>query len=155
MTIQARSETDFMGADNQPVEDKSRLDTLREIGGLLQIAQERRREGRSEIKPGEGKWWTTEPRWGGGPGGEVQNEFGNDEIMAVLKEQMEDAKTNNEKKEKDASKSRKKQTPAVLWKELKVGRGYWDPKTEYTAIGTNPESPYDDVKSPVPLCFVR
>jgi hypothetical protein len=49
--------------------DRARLDILREIGLLLEIAQERYREGKSEDKPGVGKWWTEKPRFGGGKAG--------------------------------------------------------------------------------------
>lgn len=49
-------------------EHRARLDLLREVGLLLQLAQQRRREGRTEVKPGEGKWWAEKPRWGGGEG---------------------------------------------------------------------------------------
>lgn len=146
ISVQARSDTDFLADDASPIEDKSRLDFMREIGGLLQLVQERHREGKSEVKPGEGKWWTTNPRWGGGPGGEVENEFGNSDIVAAAEELVEVNKEGNDKKEKDSSRGRKKKTPATLWKELKPGRGYWDPKTTYTAIGTRPESDYDDVR---------
>ena len=44
-------------------------DLLREVGAMLELAQERAREGKKETKPGAGKWWTTNRRWGGGPGG--------------------------------------------------------------------------------------
>ncbi len=50
------------------------LDLAREVGVMLLLAQERAREGREEVKPGEGKWWTTTPRWGSGPGGLVERE---------------------------------------------------------------------------------
>lgn len=49
--------------------DRARLDVLREIGLLLEIAQERYREGKTEDKPGVGKWWTEKPRFGGGKAG--------------------------------------------------------------------------------------
>jgi hypothetical protein len=50
-------------------DDRARLDVLREIGLLLEVAQERYREGKTEDKPGVGKWWTEKPRFGGGTGG--------------------------------------------------------------------------------------
>lgn len=146
LSVQVRSDTDFRKEDGQPVEDKSRLDLMRELGGLLQLAQERRREGRTEIKPGEGQWWTTNPRWGGGPGGEVQNEDGNSDIVAAAEEALDADKENKGEKEKDASIGRKRRAPAMLWKELKPGRGYWDSKTDYKAIGTDPASDYDTVR---------
>jgi hypothetical protein len=46
-------------------------DLLREVGAMLRLAQERAREGKKEVRPGAGKWWTTKPRWGGGSGGPI------------------------------------------------------------------------------------
>lgn len=141
--LQVRSETDFLDDDGQPLEAKARLDLMREIGGLLQLAQERRRGGQTEVKPGEGKWWTTKPRWGGGPGGEVGNEeSGNADIVAAVEELTEASKS---ERRGGGIRERKRKTPAMLWKELKCGSGYWDPKTEYAAIGREPGSDYDEV----------
>lgn len=127
VTIQARSEVEFCDTDGSPFRDKATLDLMRELGGLLQIAQERRREGKTEVKPGEGKWWTTKPRWGGGPGGEVENESGTSDFVQAAEEGLEGTKEQIVKREKDGSRVRKKKTPAMLWKELRCGSGRWDP----------------------------
>ena len=56
-------------------------DLLREVGAMLELAQERARDGKEEQKPGAGKWWTSKRRWGGGAGGpmgyedELQKEY--------------------------------------------------------------------------------
>lgn len=146
LSLQARPETDFQGGDVQQNEAKARLDLTREIGALLQTAQERRREGRTEVRPGEGKWWTTKPRWGGGPGGEVENEIGNSDIVAVAAEILDSGKTQTGQKAVDAREGRKRKMPALLWKELKRGRSLWDPKTNYAAIGKDPNSQRDEVR---------
>lgn len=143
--VQVRPDTDFHDND----ESKARLDLMREIGGLLQLAQERAREGKTEVKPGEGKWWTTVPRWGGGPGGEVENPEGNSDIVDIAAELLGATKGENGK---EASRKRQKKTPARLWKELKCGSGYFDPKTDYAAIGKDPTSNIDEVHSPS-LCL--
>ena len=52
----------------------SKLDLAREVVALLLTAQQRAREGHEEKRFGEGKWWTTVPRWGGGPGGAIGKE---------------------------------------------------------------------------------
>ncbi|KAF2773665.1 hypothetical protein EJ03DRAFT_285864 [Teratosphaeria nubilosa] len=151
VAVQVRADTDFIDGDGNRLLDKSRLDLMRELGGLLQLAQERRREGKAEVKPGEGKWWTTKPRWGGGAGGEVQNEEGNTDIMQVADDVLGQVKGEPKveapkvKREKDGSRVRKKKTPAELWKELRCGSSYWDPKTDYAAIGKDPSSPYDEI----------
>lgn len=50
------------------------LDLGREIVAILLTAQQRAREHKTEVKFGEGKWWATKPRWGGGPGGPIGRE---------------------------------------------------------------------------------
>jgi hypothetical protein len=127
VALQVRAEVDFAAGDENSVEAKARLDLLREMGGLLQIAQERRRDGKQEVKPGEGKWWTTKPRWGGGPGGEVENVAGNGDVVEAAEEILDGVKDQKVKREKDGSRARRKKTPAMLWKELKCGSSHWDP----------------------------
>ncbi|EKD15086.1 uncharacterized protein L3040_003713 [Drepanopeziza brunnea f. sp. 'multigermtubi'] len=50
------------------------LDLTREIVAILITAQQRARSGKTEKRFGEGKWWTSTPRWGGGPGGPIGKE---------------------------------------------------------------------------------
>lgn len=51
-------------------------DFLRELGGLLLLAQQRNREGGTEVRPGVGEhaWWTKKERWGGQAGGKMPHE---------------------------------------------------------------------------------
>ena len=146
VTIQARPETDFEGEDKDAEGIKARLDLMREIGGILQIAQERRREGTNEVKPGEGQWYTSKPRWGGGAGGEAENEIGKDDILQTIEESLRAAEGLGNRREKNSGKTRKAKTPALLWKELKCGSGYWDSRTDYSAIGKSLGSNYDEVR---------
>ena len=44
-------------------------DLMEEVANLVLLAQERNREGNVPKCVGEGEWWTSRPRWGGGPGG--------------------------------------------------------------------------------------
>lgn len=53
----------------------SNLDLAREIITILLTAQQRNREGKTEKLFGEGKWWATVPRWGGGKGGPIGKEI--------------------------------------------------------------------------------
>lgn len=55
-------------------EPEERLDLAREVVAVLLTAQQRAREGKTEKRAGEGKWWTTVPRWGGGDGGPIGKE---------------------------------------------------------------------------------
>ncbi|KAK3320050.1 hypothetical protein B0T19DRAFT_279186 [Cercophora scortea] len=52
----------------------STLDLAREVVAALITAQHRAREGCAEKRIGEGAWWTTKPRWGGGSGGPIGRE---------------------------------------------------------------------------------
>jgi hypothetical protein len=52
----------------------SNLDFGREIVAVLLTAQQRTREGRTEKRFGTDAWWTSKPRWGGGPGGPIGRE---------------------------------------------------------------------------------
>lgn len=56
-----------------------RLDLGRELIAALVTAQLRAREGKTEQRLGEGKWWATEKRWGGGQGGPIGREVENDD----------------------------------------------------------------------------
>ena len=73
--LQCRAETAFVKDHHAAI-----VDVAREIAGLLLLAQERAREGKTQHIPGEGKWYTTKPRWGGGPGGEFGEAEGNKDV---------------------------------------------------------------------------
>lgn len=70
LVAQCRPETSFRDPSDVPGSAPGDIcDLLREIGAMLLAAQERARQGTNEVKPGQGKWWTTTPRWG-----EAQND---------------------------------------------------------------------------------
>jgi hypothetical protein len=140
--MQCRADVNF-GAAGQ-LDAESVLDTVRELGGLLLLAQERAREGKTERRGGEGKWWTINPRWGGGPGGEVGDAQGAGD--APVKEAVTSHDEKAMQRNPDGSKSRRRQTPAEVWKILKPGHPSWDPKIVYEAIGKDRASEWDDVR---------
>ena len=125
--IQCRAETSF-GATGTLQAD-SVLDVVRELGGMLLLAQERAREGKSETRAGEGKWWTCTPRWGGGPGGEVGEAAGASDAPAPP-EATTPAPTDDkfDRLFRHGLKDRRRPSPAELWKTLKPGNPLWDPK---------------------------
>ncbi|KAM3414410.1 hypothetical protein BST61_g11048 [Cercospora zeina] len=148
MTVQCRPETDFQAESlhhNQKA-SKARLDHIREIGGLLHLAQERRREGRVAPIPGEGQWWTSKPRWGGGRGGEVEQleDAHNESLVKDVVQLAENMKA-SASVHRESARRPKRKTPVMLWKELKPGSTTWDPKMDYEAIGKDPKSEYDEV----------
>lgn len=144
LAVQCRPDTDFDAPSLtiEQIKTRARLDLMRELGALLQLAQERRREGKTESRSGEGKWWTTKPRWGGGPGGEVAySEGGNadvPEVPPITDGMIGAAKLRS---------PRKKKTPAMLWKELRCGSKTWDPRISYSAIGKDDDSDWDEVSN--------
>ncbi|KAK3989678.1 hypothetical protein QBC44DRAFT_326911 [Cladorrhinum sp. PSN332] len=75
--VSARNTTSFPKPSSDPsVSDKeSILDLARELVAALVTAQHRAREGKNEKRIGENEWWTTKPRWGGGPGGPIGREI--------------------------------------------------------------------------------
>ncbi|KNG44314.1 hypothetical protein DDE82_000237 [Stemphylium lycopersici] len=146
--MQCRADVNF-GATGK-LNTQSTLDAVRELGGLLLLAQERAREGKSERRGGEGKWWTTKDRWGGGPGGEVGEATGATEVLA------KDAAFKPEEKpverNRDGSKARRRPTPAEVWKTLRPGNPLWDPKVSYEAIGKDKNVEWDNTPSDPDWC---
>lgn len=76
--LSARSTTGFS------TEADEQLDLAREVVAVLLTAQQRAREGKEERRFGDGKWWATKPRWGGGPGGPIGKEGDRVEALANL-----------------------------------------------------------------------
>lgn len=132
--IQCRPDVNF--GSTGMLDTESILDATRELGGLLLLAQERAREGKTEKRSGEGKWWTTKQRWGGGPGGEVEGAEG-----------ASDTNTDDKpvSRNRDGSRTRRRPTPLELWKVLKPGNPLWDPKTVYERVGKDSSVEWDDV----------
>ncbi|KAF2477803.1 uncharacterized protein BDR25DRAFT_250046 [Lindgomyces ingoldianus] len=139
--VQCRPDTNF--GSNGNLEAESVLDAARELGGMLLLAQERAREGKTEKKAGEGKWWTTTPRWGGGPGGEVGEATGTSDALSQEATPKAEEKAPN--RARFGSKDRRRPSPADTWKALKPGNPLWDPKIVYEAIGRDPSDECDEV----------
>ncbi|KAI0157080.1 hypothetical protein GGR52DRAFT_565190 [Hypoxylon sp. FL1284] len=77
--VSARNTTGF-GAGGAGAVDEL-VDFGRELVAGLITAQHRAREGRAETRFGEGKWWATEKRWGGGEGGPIGREVDGDSVV--------------------------------------------------------------------------
>lgn len=139
--VQCRADVNFGKTGN--LEAESTLDAVRELGGILLLAQERAREAKSEQCAGEGKWWTTQKRWGGGPGGEVGQ--GDGLTATLVKASTPRAEGAALERNQDGSRARRRPTPAEIWSILKAGTPLWDPKVVYEAIGRNKNVEWDDV----------
>lgn len=109
------------------------MDLLRETGLMAMLAQKRAREGKEEVPPGAGKWWTTTPRWGGGPGGEC----GIAEEEAI-EELVHDGGGPQRKRAK-------KSTKADVWRAMQPPKSTWEKGISYQQIGKDNGSLYDDV----------
>jgi hypothetical protein len=140
--IQCRADVDFGSTGDLHAD--SVLDNVRELGGLLLLAQERAREGKAEKRTGDGKWWVTKERWGGGPGGEVGEAQGASD--GPVNEASVKSQEISGQRNPDGSKARRRPTPAEAWKTLKPGLSLWDPKVVYEAIGKDRNVEWDDVR---------
>jgi hypothetical protein len=139
--ISCRSEIEFAEGKADSV-----LDTLRELGAMLCLAQERAREGETERKPGEGKWWTIVPRWGGGPGGEMGDAItSKDEEIEPGEDLISKELESRGRPTGRGSGQKRKQAIANAWKTLRVGVGFWETRTDYTAVGKSPDADWDEV----------
>lgn len=129
LAIQCRPDTTFRTEDEGVGEGSAeKLDLLREIGAMLLLAQQRAREGHEEKSPGQGEWWTTKARWGGGPGGEVANQA-----------------ENSDEGPPPAKRGRRKENALESYKALHPPAGTWDRKLTYLRIGKDPNCESDTV----------
>ncbi|KAF3491168.1 uncharacterized protein GIQ15_00685 [Arthroderma uncinatum] len=157
LVAQCRAETQFYDdASGQRYVEK--CDVLREVAGMLLLAQERARENVVEVKPGDGKWWTTTPRWGGlpndGPVGEP--------IPTGPEQQTEATPSNAAPKSEAATNKRTRHDRSPIsyrrgltgnrkvsmiekWKTVQPGPSLWDKRVKYMKIGADADSPFDDV----------
>lgn len=131
MGLQCRGETAFT---KDP--ESAALDTAREMACLLMIAQERAREGKTKITPGQGAWYTTRRRWGGGPGGEFGEAEGDRDSQPFVP---------TTRRVSTPGSWPKKMTEEEIWKELKPNTGLWDNKTNYIAVGKDRTIDHDTV----------
>ncbi|KAL1609665.1 hypothetical protein SLS59_001174 [Nothophoma quercina] len=138
--IQCRPDVNFGASDNLDAE--SNLDAVRELGGLLLLAQERARDGKTEQLAGEGQWWATKERWGGGPGGEVGDAATSSETSGP--EATPSSQEKSIHRNVDGSRVRRRPTPAQIWKVVRPGNPLWDPKVLYEAIGKDKRAEWDD-----------
>lgn len=128
---------------------KSEHDLLREFAAMMVLAQQRRREVQSPSTPGEGKWFTKAPRWGGGPGiahPVLQKCQEEDAAMTALIAGSETVTREQKLQQSEVKRRLKKaQDAEERWKSLTCRTGLWDDKTDYKGIGRAPGSPYDEV----------
>ncbi|KAL6714691.1 hypothetical protein ACLMJK_008116 [Lecanora helva] len=114
------------------------LDLLKESGLLALLAQRRAREGNPEVRSGENEWWTTQPRWGGGAGGE----FGSSDEKPVGEEALPTAGSTAAASKKKTAKANRMEAG---WRSLRPAPSLWEKNVVYQAVGKEKGSPHDDI----------
>ena len=134
-SIQCRGETGFKKDTKAGV-----LDLAREVACLLLLAQERQREGKERVVPGKGKWYATERRWGGGPGGEFGEAEGNKDAYVNAPGQRRYSIPGG------GLTTIRKPTEEEIWKDISPGEGQWEPRTSYVCVGKDRNVAHDTVR---------
>lgn len=163
--VSARNTTNF----SKPTE--SNIDFGRELVAALATAQLRAREGKAEKRIGEGQWWATAQRWGGGEGGPIGREFESDPIVgdkdAFEMENLGDGGASADASSSSAPKAaaqdpgfargipvrgaplnkKPRKTLSVYdrYRMVRLPSSNWDKKARYEAIGKIRGVGYDDV----------
>lgn len=169
LIAQCRPETGFRSTNDAPGAGITEVcDLFREVGGMLLAAQERAREGAVELRPGEGKWWTTAPRFGGAPNDGILDDLVRNAGGMPLPDSMLEeggVKPSSPAEEVESARKRhkfehpfinslarrpsamRKLSSAEKWKILQPGPSLWDKRMRYMQIGKAKESSFDDVRT--------
>ena len=164
LIAQCRPDTGFRNANEAPGTGIGEVcDLFREVGGMLLAAQERAREGTLELRPGEGKWWTTTPRFGGAPHDEILEDLIKSQGPGMHGVPLPQPLSSAPETEAESTPKRHKfehpfvtslaRRPSAMrklssgekWKILQPGPSLWDKRMRYMQIGKAKESPFDDV----------
>ena len=155
MMMQCRQETEFHAENTKEGEGTGEAtDLLREVAAMLLLAQERAREGKTEVKPGENKWWAEKPKWGGGAGGgkneQVDEDMGGPEVAMPASAQLKiENLLSGPPALKKAKRLRRSPMRGTAERGALVGpHALWDDKAEYLQIGKTDRQDYDDVSLP-------
>ncbi|KAI0799320.1 hypothetical protein GGR55DRAFT_669767 [Xylaria sp. FL0064] len=163
--VSARNTTNF----TKPTE--SNIDFGRELIAALVTAQLRAREGKTEKRIGEGQWWATAKRWGGGEGGPIGREVEGDTVVGDkdtfgaenngAENPLGDTGSSSADKASSqepvyprgipvrgaplSKKPRKTLSVYDRYRMVRLPSSNWDRKARYEAIGKIKGSGYDDV----------
>ncbi|KAK5995760.1 hypothetical protein PT974_04178 [Cladobotryum mycophilum] len=138
-TVSARPTVSFTTPN---VETAQSLDLAREVLAALIAAQHRAREGKTEKRFGEGEWWTSKPRWGGGPGGPIGREIERDATQGDKDVKPEEGA----KVMQRLAKRPRKNVPIYdNYRMVRAPSYTWDRKARYEAIGKQKGADFDDI----------
>ncbi|KYK60722.1 uncharacterized protein DCS_01860 [Drechmeria coniospora] len=118
------------------------LDLAREVTAALVTAQHRAREGRAERRFGEGAWWTSKPRWGGGQGGPIGREV---DVISVRADEDGGPAGRDGPLAKVVKKSRRNMSIYDSYRMVRPPSTCWDRKVKYETIGKAQGADHDDV----------
>ena len=146
--VQCRNLTNFKSENAQVV------DLLREVSGILLLAQLRAREGKEEPMPTKEQWYVTKPRFGGGSGEAIGTplvesdvESGDEEGGVDDSEEEPPAKKRGGKakavKEREKENVRRKK---ALERSAAPPQKQWDERVRYMRLGKE-EGEWDDVSA--------
>ncbi|KAL8665544.1 MAG: hypothetical protein Q9168_007685 [Polycauliona sp. 1 TL-2023] len=150
-TTTFRAENEAKGKGKEEV-----IHLLFEIGAALLLAQKRARQGKTEGKPWQDRFWTTAERrhlgeMSGGKQDAETNARARREIEASKSgvEPMDDVQQTEKKEttelEGKETKKRRIQGPRQAYLATKPPESLWEPKMEYRAIGKVPGTGADDI----------
>ncbi|PHH75679.1 hypothetical protein CDD83_4373 [Cordyceps sp. RAO-2017] len=137
--VSARPTIDFTHPN---VETAQSLDLARELTAALITAQHRARQGKTELRFGEGQWWTSRPRWGGGPGGPIGREI---DKYAVLGDKDSRPSDGDGLPTPVTKKPRKNMSVYDNYRMVRPPSSAWDRKAKYETIGMIRNASHDDV----------
>ena len=154
---QCRGETSFHKETGEIDRPNEICDIMRETVGMLLFAQERARQIEVEFKPGDGKWWATEPRWGGAPndGPVVEPENGSGKESNGKEANGEPGGDRKRSRHSRRGPSQRKLSVAEKWKVVQPGPSTWDKKLRYMQVGKDQDTPFDDAGFPSIISLLR
>lgn len=138
--VSSRPTVDFASPD---VETAQSLDLAREMIAAFITAQHRAREGKTERRFGDGQWWTSKPRWGGGQGGPIGREMDKYAVQGDKEEGSCDGSDGMPRPV--AKKPRKNMSSYDSYRMVRPPASTWDKRAKYEAIGKPSGSDYDDI----------
>lgn len=137
--VSVRATTNFSVPD---IETAQARDLAQEVLAALLTAQHRSRQDKSEQKFGEGEWWATRPRWGGGAGGPIGKEANRDSLSP---EDTASVIGDNPENLHLPTKPRKNLAVYDRYRMVRPSSHNWDRRATYELIGKQYGTNYDDV----------
>lgn len=124
------------------------LDLGREVVAALLTAQQRARFNKTEVRIGEGQWWCTAKRWGGGSGGPIGKEQAlpaNNPIPSPEESLLMDIDSEPRDRKKSRDPNKKTLSMYDSYRMIRPPASNWDRRAKYQPIGKQRGKNFDDV----------